>query len=186
MAEVPSTVNELILAYYRLEHTDNRLEKLSILENLLELYKSTIYRQVMFAEFEMLTHSLSESGEILTADLLCEKYYELNKKYFGDEVVLDEEIAREWMRIPHFYYNFYVYKYAVGLTAASHIVKRIRNHEEGALDSYFAFLKLGTTKNPIDSLKVAGVDMTGTDVFDSAVAMFSELIDEFEKLWKEE
>lgn len=186
VAEVPSTVNELILAYYRLEHSKNRLEKLSILENLLELYKSTIYRQVMFAEFEMITHSLSESGEILTADLLCEKYYELNKKYFGGEVVLDEEIASEWMRIPHFYYNFYVYKYAVGLTAASHIVKRIRNHEEGALDSYFAFLKLGTTKNPIDSLKVAGVDMTGTDVFDSAVAMFSELIDEFEKLWKEE
>ena len=185
VAEVPSTVNELILAYYRLEHTDNRLEKLSILENLLELYKSTIYRQVMFAEFEQLTHSLSESGEILTADLLCDEYYKLNQKYFGGEVVLDEEIAREWMRIPHFYYNFYVYKYAVGLTAASHIVKRIRNHEEGALESYFAFLKLGTTKNPIDSLKVAGVDMTGTDVFDSAVAMFSELIDEFETLWKE-
>lgn len=186
VAEVPSTVNELILAYYRLEHSENRLEKLSILENLLELYKSTIYRQVMFAEFEMITHSLSESGEILTADLLCDEYYKLNEKYFGGEVVLDEEIAREWMRIPHFYYNFYVYKYAVGLTAASHIVKRIRNHEEGALDSYFAFLKLGRTKNPIDSLKVAGVDMTGTDVFDSAVAMFSELIDEFEKLWKGE
>lgn len=185
VAEVPSTVNELLLAYYRLEHTDNREEKLSILGSLLELYKGTIYRQMMFAEFDQLTHALSEEGEVLTADLLCEKYYALNEKYFGGEVILDEEIACEWMRVPHFYYNFYVYKYAVGLTAASHIVRRIRNHEPGALESYFEFLKLGTTKDPIESLKVAGVDMTKTDVFDSAVAMFSELIDEFEKLCEE-
>lgn len=184
VAEVPSTVNELLLAYYRLEHTESREEKLAILGNLLELYKATIYRQIMFAEFDQLTHALSESGEILTADLLCEKYYALNEKYFGGEVVLDEQIACEWMRVPHFYYNFYVYKYAIGLTAASHIVKRIRNQEPGALEAYFDFLKLGSTKNPIDSLKVAGVDMTKTDVFDSAVAMFSELIDEFEQLYE--
>ena len=91
----------------------------------------------------------------------------------------------EWMRVPHFYYNFYVYKYAVGLTAASHIVKRIRNHEPGALEDYFAFLKLGTKKNPIESLKIAGVDMTKTDAFDSAVEMFSQLLDQFETLWDE-
>ena len=185
VAEVPSTVNELVLAYHRLETSDDRDEKLGILGNLLDLYKSTIYRQIMFAEFEQETHALSEAGEVLTADLLCEKYFALNEKYFGGEVVLDEEIAREWMRVPHFYYNFYVYKYAIGLTAASHIVKRIRAGEPGALESYFAFLKLGSTKNPIESLKVAGVDMTKTDVFDSAVAMFDELITEYERLYEE-
>ena len=185
VAEVPSTVNELVLAYYRLEHSQSREEKLSILNHLLELYKGTIYRQIMFAEFEKITHALSEQGEILTPELLCEKYYALNEKYFGGEVALDKEIAMEWMRVPHFYYNFYVYKYAVGLTSASHIVKRIRNHEPGALEDYFAFLKLGSKKNPIDSLKVAGVDMTKTDAFDSAVEMFSQLLDEFEKLYDE-
>ncbi len=185
VAEVPSTVNELVLAYYRLEHAENREEKLSILNHLLELYKATIYRQIMFAEFEKLTHELSEKGEILTAELLCKNYYKLNQKYFGDEVVLDEEICMEWMRVPHFYYNFYVYKYAVGLTAASHIVKRTRNHEPNALEDYFAFLRLGTKKNPIESLKVAGVDMTKTDAFDSAVEIFGQLLDEFEKLWNE-
>lgn len=186
VAEVPSTVNELVLAYHRLEHSDDREEKLGILGNLLELYKSTIYRQIMFAEFEMQTHALSEAGEVLTADLLCKTYYALNQKYFGGEVILDEEIASEWMRVPHFYYNFYVYKYAIGLTAASHIVKRIRGGEPGALDSYFAFLRLGSTKDPIESLKVAGVDMTGTEVFDSAVQMFDELISEFERLYEGE
>ncbi len=185
VAEVPSTVNELLLAYYKLEHTDSREEKLAILGNLLELYKATIFRQVMFAEFEQMTHALSEQGEVLTADLLCEKYYALNEKYFGGEVILDEQITCEWMRVPHFYYNFYVYKYAVGLAAASHIVKRIRAGEPGALDAYLAFLKLGSTKDPIESLRVAGVDMTGTEVFDSAVSMFSELLDEFETLSNE-
>ncbi|MDE6657186.1 MAG: oligoendopeptidase F, partial [Oscillospiraceae bacterium] len=169
VAEVPSTVNELVLAYYKLEHSENREEKLSVLNHLLELYKGTIYRQIMFAEFEKITHELSEQGEILTADLLNQKYYALNQKYFGNEVILDEEIALEWARIPHFYYNFYVYKYAIGLTAASHIVKRIRNHEPNALEDYFAFLKTGSKKNPIESLKIAGVDMTKTDAFDSAV-----------------
>ncbi|MDE6088932.1 MAG: oligoendopeptidase F, partial [Oscillospiraceae bacterium] len=185
VAEVPSTVNELLLAYYKLEHSQSREEKLSVLNHLMELYKGTIYRQIMFAEFEKITHELAEQGEILTADLLNQKYYALNQKYFGGEVILDPEIAFEWMRIPHMYYNFYVYKYAIGLTAASHIVKRIRNHEPGALEDYFAFLKTGTTKNPVESLKIAGVDMTGTDVFDSTITMFSEVIREFEKIYSE-
>ena len=183
VAEVPSTVNELVLAYYKLEHSENREEKLAVLNHLLELYKGTIYRQIMFAEFEKITHELSEQGEILTADLLNQKYYALNQKYFGNEVILDKEIALEWTRIPHFYYNFYVYKYAIGLTAASHIVKRIRNHEPNALEDYFAFLKIGSKKNPIESLKIAGVDMTKTDAFDSAVEIFNSLIDEFEKIY---
>ena len=186
VAEVPSTVNELVLAYHRLESTDDRKEKLGILSGMLELYKGTIYRQIMFAEFEQMTHALSESGEVLTADLLCERYYALCEKYFGGEVILDKEIADEWMRIPHFYYNFYVYKYAVGLSAASHIVRRIRAGEPDALESYFRFLKLGSTKDPIESLKTAGVDMTKTDAFDSAVTMFNELISEFEQLYDEE
>ncbi|MDE5737512.1 MAG: oligoendopeptidase F family protein, partial [Oscillospiraceae bacterium] len=183
VAEVPSTVNELVLAYYKLEHSESKEEKLAVLNHLMELYKGTIYRQIMFAEFEKITHELSEQGEILTADLLNEKYYALNQKYFGNEVILDKEIALEWARIPHFYYNFYVYKYAIGLTAASHIVKRIRNHEPNALEDYFAFLKTGSKKNPVESLKIAGVDMTKTDAFDSAVEIFSELIDEFEKIY---
>ncbi len=182
VAEVPSTVNELLLAYHKLEHTTDRAERLSILGGLLELYKGTIFRQVMFAEFEDEMHTLSENGEILTADLLCEKYYALNQKYFGNEVVLDKQIASEWMRIPHFYYGFYVYKYAIGLTAASHIVRRLRAHGPGALDAYLRFLKLGSTQTPIASLKIAGVDMTGTEAFDSAVKTFGELIDEFEAL----
>ena len=185
VAEVPSTVNELVLAYYRLEHTENKLEKLSILNSLLELYKATIYRQIMFAEFEKTTHELSEKGEVLTAELLNKKYYEINEKYFGGEIILDKEISYEWMRIPHFYYNFYVYKYAIGLTGASKIVKRIRAKEPHALEDYFEFLKIGNKKNPIESLKVAGVDFTNTNVFDSAIQIFDELIDEFEKLYKE-
>ncbi|MBD5143501.1 MAG: oligoendopeptidase F [Ruminococcus sp.] len=185
VAEVPSTVNELVLAYYKLEHSESKEEKLAVLNHLMELYKGTIYRQIMFAEFEKITHELSEQGEILTADLLNEKYYALNQKYFGNEVILDKEIALEWARIPHFYYNFYVYKYAIGLTAASHIVKRIRNHEPNALEDYFAFLKTGSKKNPVESLKIAGVDMTKTDAFDSAVEIFSELIDEFEKIYQD-
>lgn len=185
VAEVPSTVNELVLAYYRLEHSESREEKLAILNHLLELYKGTIYRQIMFAEFEKITHELSEKGETLTAELLRKEYYALNEKYFGGEIVLDEEIALEWARVPHFYYNFYVYKYAIGLTAASHIVKRIRNHEPNALEDYFAFLKLGTKKNPVESLKVAGVDMTKTEAFDSAVELFSQILDDFEKLYNE-
>ncbi|MBR7039886.1 MAG: oligoendopeptidase F family protein, partial [Oscillospiraceae bacterium] len=186
VAEVPSTVNELVLAYHRLEHTDDKDEQRAILGHLLDLYKATIYRQIMFAAFEQRTHALSEAGEVLTAELLCKEYYALNEKYFGGEVVLDEEIACEWMRVPHFYYNFYVYKYAIGLTAASHIVRRIRSGEPGAREAYFDFLRLGNTKDPIESLKVAGVDMTRTEVFDSAVAMFDELIDRFEALLEED
>ena len=184
VAEVPSTVNELILAYYRLEHSNDDLEKLNILNSLLELYKSTIYRQIMFAEFEKITTELVEQNQVLTADLLTEKYYELNKKYFGDTIILDKEIAYEWMRIPHFYYDFYVYKYAIGLAAASHIVKEIRNGNKEALDKYFDFLKLGGSKNPIDSLKVAGVDLTNTKVFDDAAYMFDDLINQFSTLYK--
>lgn len=183
VAEVPSTVNELILAYYQLEHTDDRERKLSILNNLMELFKGTIYRQAMFAEFEKKTHELSEQGEVLTEEVISREYYRVNEKYFGGEVVLDKEIAYEWMRVPHFYYNFYVYKYAVGLASACYIVDRIRRGDEGALDDYFAFLKLGSTKDPIESLKVAGVDITQPEVFQNAAKTFGHIIDMFEELY---
>lgn len=183
VAEVPSTVNELLLSYYRLEHAQSKDETLSILNSLMELFKSTIYRQAMFAEFEAKTHEFAEQGEVLTKELLCKTYYEINEKYFGGEIVLDEEIACEWMRIPHFYYHFYVYKYAVGLSAAAHIVKRIRSGEAGAVEDYMHFLKLGETKNPIESLKIAGVDITKTDVFHSAADLFDDIITRFEEAY---
>ena len=126
---------------------------------------------------------MSEDDEVLTADRLCEEYYKLNKKYFGDNVVVDEEIQYEWERIPHFYYNFYVYKYATGLSCACKIVDDILSGKENAVENYIEFLKCGRTKNPIDSLKVAGVDITKKEVVDSAIKMFSDVIEEFSDLY---
>lgn len=185
VAEVASTVNELLLAKYLLKNTSNKKEKLIILNNLLDLFKATIYRQTMFAEFEKNIYDKHEKGEILTAELLCNDYYELNKKYFGNSVVVDEEIKYEWERIPHFYYNFYVYKYATGLSAACYIVNAILSGSKDALDNYLKFLKLGGSMDPLDELKVAGVDMSKPDVILSAINMFDEILDEFEQLYNE-
>lgn len=179
VAEVASTVNELLLAKYMIKNSSSKEEKLYIINKLLELFRATIFRQTMFAEFERDIYNLTESDEVLTADLLCNKYYELNKKYFGDDVVVDKEIMYEWERIPHFYYNFYVYKYATGLSCACKIVSDILSNKKGAVSSYIEFLKCGRTKNPIDSLKLANVDITKKDVVNSAIKMFSDLIDEF-------
>lgn len=181
VAEVASTVNELLLAKYLLNNSKDKKEKLFILDNLMNLYKSTIYRQTMFAEFEQMIYRDSEADVPLTSDYLSSKYYDLNKKYFGDDVVVDEDIRYEWERIPHFYYNFYVYKYATGLSAASKIVKDILDGKENAVSNYISFLKTGSTKNPIDSLKVAGVDLTKKEVIDDAIMMFDEIIEEFKK-----
>ena len=156
----------------------------AILNNLMELYKSTIYRQVMFAEFERDMHAKKENGEVLTADLLCREYYELNKKFFGDNVVLDDLIKYEWERIPHFYYDFYVYKYAIGLSSACHIVNNILNHRENALENYLKFLSLGGSDYPANELLVAGVDVTKSDFIISAIDMFEKVIEEFYTLVK--
>ena len=185
VAEVASTVNELLLAKYLLKTTTEKEEKLFILDNLMNLFKGTIYRQTMFAEFERDIYQDAEQDIPLTADYLSNKYYQLNEKYFGRTVMVDEEIKYEWARIPHFYYTFYVYKYATGLSAACHIVNDILSGKENAVLNYKNFLKCGTTKNPIDSLKLAGVDLNNPEVIESALKIFDETIEEFKTLYKE-
>ena len=181
VAEVASTVNELLLVHYLINNSSVKEEKLFLINELLELYKATIYRQVMFAEFERDMHKSLESGEILTNDYLSENYYNLVKKYFGKDVVCDEEIKNEWMRIPHFYYNFYVYKYAIGLSCATKIVNGILNKEEGALEKYLAFLKTGGSMYPSEELMVAGVDIYDENVYKEAINSFDKYIDLFKE-----
>ena len=180
VAEVASTVNELLLSYYMLEHSKCKKEKLSILNRLMELYKATIYRQTMFAEFEKIISDKCDNEEVLTANKLSTIYYDLNKFYFGPDVIVDDEIRYEWERIPHFYYNFYVYKYATGLSAATSIVKRILANDDGAIASYIAFLKCGSSKSPLDSLKVAGVDLSDPQVIQDALDEFKKIIDMYD------
>ena len=179
VAEVASLVNELLLANYMLNNSNDKNEKLNIINHILELYKSTLFRQTMFAEFEKITHEKREEGVILTSDYLSNIYYDLVKKYFGENVVCDELIKYEWARIPHFYYNFYVYKYATGISAASYIVDGILNNRQGALENYFKFLKSGGSKYPIDELKLAGVDMNDKTVILSATKTFEKYLEEF-------
>ena len=185
VAEVASTTNEILLAKYLLKTSNNKEEKLFILDKLMNLFKATIYRQTMFAEFEQAIYKDAENDIPLTADYLSEKYYTLNQKYFGSDVVIEKEIQYEWARIPHFYYNFYVYKYATGLSAACHIANDILSGKENAVENYKSFLKCGSKKNPIDSLKLAGVDLTKKEVVESAINMFNDTIDEFKKLINE-
>ena len=182
VAEVASTVNELLLLRKKLRESDSRSEKLYILNQLMELYKATLYRQTMLAEFEREVHKLSEAGTPLTAKTVNSTYYEIVKKYFGDGVVCDEEISMEWMRIPHFYTCFYVYKYATSISAASAIVRRIESEGEAYVGQYIDFLKCGGSKSPIDSLLVAGIDMTDPSVVESAIATFGEAVAEFKAI----
>ena len=182
VAEVASTVNELLLSHYLLEHSNNKEEKMYILNNLMELYRATIYRQTMFAEFERDISSIIDKEEALTADKLSSIYYELNKFYFGNDVVVDDEIRYEWERIPHFYYNFYLYKYATGLSAATAIVKGILDGKDKAIDNYINFLKCGSRLSPIESLKVAGVDLTDSSVVDIALEEFKNILDMYRNM----
>ena len=182
VAEVASTVNELLLNFYMLEHSNDISEKKYILSEMMELFKSTIYRQTMFSEFEEFVYDNYEKGNTLTNQLLCDKYYELNKLYFGNDIIVNDEIRYEWERVPHFYYNFYVYQYATGLAAACYIVNRIRNNEENAITDYINFLKTGDSKDPVDALKVAGVDMLNPDVINKAIDMFNDIIDQYKEI----
>ena len=184
MAEVASTVNELLLAKYIINNSSDKNEKLFIINRMMELFRATIYRQTMFSEFERKISDKINHDEALTADVLSDIYYDLNNDYFGSDVVIDDEIRYEWERIPHFYYSFYVYKYATGLSAAASIVTRLL---DGSLNpnDYLAFLKCGKTKSPLDSLKVAGVDLTKKEVIEDAISMFSSLINDFEKIYFE-
>lgn len=183
VAEVASTVNELLLANYMLKNSKNKDEKLAIINHILDLYKATLYRQTMFAEFERETHKLREKGEVLTSDLLSNMYYDLVKKYFGPNVLCDDLIRYEWARIPHFYYNFYVYKYATGISAASYIVDGILNNKEGALENYIKFLKSGGSMYPLDELKIAGVDLNSKSVILSAIKTFEKYLKEFKDIY---
>lgn len=182
VAEVASTVNEMLLNYYMLEHASDNKEKRAILSDMMDLFKSTIYRQTMFSEFEDFIFNEFENGNVLTNELLSNKYYELNKLYFGDDVIINDDIKYEWERIPHLYYDFYVYQYATGLSAACFIVKRILNHEENAVSDYLKFLSTGDSMDPIEELKVAGVDMEDEKVINGAIDMFQEIINEYRSL----
>jgi len=184
VAEVASTVNELLLAKYVIKNSNNKNEKLFILNRMMELFRATIYRQTMFAEFEKNIYDMIENSKPVTADILSDEYYRLNKIYFGDNVVVDECVRYEWERIPHFYYNFYVYKYATGLSAACYIVSSLLDGKISA-DDYISFLKCGKSKSPLDSLKVAGVDLSDKSVISSAIDMFNDTIKEFNDLYFE-
>lgn len=183
VAEVASTVNELLLANYMLKNSKNKDEKLAIINHILDLYKATLYRQTMFAEFERETHKLREKGEVLTSDLLSNMYYDLVKKYFGPNVLCDDLIRYEWARIPHFYYNFYVYKYATGISAASYIVDGILNNKEDALENYMKFLKTGGSMYPLDELKIAGVNLNSKSVILSAIKTFEKYLKKFKDIY---
>ena len=182
LAEIASTVNELLLSYYMEHHASTTEEKLAILNERLDTFKGTIYRQTMFAEFELYMHDAVDKGEVLTAEKLCDKYYELNKLYFGDDVVVDNEIRYEWLRIPHFYRPFYVYQYATGLSIASYIAKNILEEKEGFRDKYLEFLSSGGKDDPLEILKIIDVDLTDTKVFEESLTMFKETVNTFEHL----
>ncbi|MBQ4530674.1 MAG: oligoendopeptidase F [Lachnospiraceae bacterium] len=185
VAEVASTVNESLLIQYLISQAKDAKEKAYLLNHFLEQFRGTLYRQTMFAEFEKRTHEMVENSEALTAEKLCEIYYDLNKQYFGENIHIDEEIAMEWARIPHFYTAFYVYQYATGFSAAIAISKAILAGDEEVKEGYFKFLKSGSSMYPIDLLKLCKVDMTTTKPVEDALKVFEELLDEFMEVIKE-
>ncbi|WP_077325126.1 oligoendopeptidase F [Virgibacillus siamensis] len=182
VAEVASTCNEALLNDYMLENVENEKQKLYLLNHFLEGFRGTVFRQTMFAEFEHDIHKRMQNGEALSAERLTDIYYDLNKKYFGDDVVSDKEIGLEWARIPHFYMNYYVYQYATGYSAATALASRILSGEEGAVDRYLNFLKSGNSDYPIEVLKKAGVDMTSKEPILAALDVFEEKLNEMEQL----
>ncbi|MCQ2011647.1 oligoendopeptidase F [Sporolactobacillus sp. STSJ-5] len=182
VAEVASTCNEALLNHYLLKNTDDKKRKLYLLNNQLEGFKGTVFRQTMFAEFEHIIHEKARAGEALTADLLTETYYNLNKTYFGTDIVVDEKIGLEWARIPHFYYNYYVYQYATGFSAASALSSQILQEGAPAVERYKNYLKSGSSDSPIEVLKKAGVDMTDPKPVQQAMDVFAKVLDETEHL----
>lgn len=185
LAEIASTVNETILNDYLYKNAETDEEKIYYLLEFLELVRATIYRQVMFAEFEMLMHDKYQNNIPITEEELSSTYYDLNKLYYGDNIVNDDLIRYEWSRIPHFYTPFYVYKYATGLSSALSIATRIINGDMKTRDDYLEFLKSGGSDYPLNILKKVGVDMTSSKPIEEALSMFSEKLDELEKLINE-
>ena len=181
-AEVASTTNEAMLIHYLIDNENDKKKKLFLINQELEQIRTTVFRQLMFAEFELYTHDALFKGEALTASDYNEKWIELNKKYFGPDMIVDEAIGSEWSRIPHFYSDYYVYQYATGYAAASAFANSILNKEENAVPKYINnFLKMGGSKYPIDILKGAGVDMTTSKPLEATIKRFNELLDMIEK-----
>ena len=185
VAEVASTCNEALLMEHLLSKTNDKKERAYLINHFLEQFKGTLYRQTMFAEFELNIGRMIGEGQTLTADALCAEYKRLNEMYFGPDMVVDDEIAMEWARIPHFYYNYYVFQYATGYSAAIALSRRILREGESAVKDYIGFLSGGCSKSPIDLLKGAGVDMASPDPVNQALQLFGELLDEMEKLTEE-
>lgn len=185
VAEVASTCNESLLIHDLLKKTEDKETKAYLINHFLEQFKGTLYRQTMFAEFEKITHGMVEKGETLTSDVLCKIYYDLNKQYFGPEMVSDEEIALEWARIPHFYNPFYVYQYATGISAAIALSRKIMKEGAKGVEDYMKFLTGGGSKDPIELLKLAGVDMNEKKPIEEALELFRELLDQMEALTAE-
>ncbi len=182
VAEVASTCNEVLLMRHLLSKTTDKKERMYLINHFLDQFKGTVYRQTMFAEFELEMGRMAEKGDTLTAEALSQKYWELNKLYFGPDMISDEGISLEWARIPHFFYNYYVFQYATGFSAAVAIANRILAEGEPAVRDYKKFLSGGGSADPISLLKLAGVDMSSPAPINSALELFGELIEELEKL----
>ena len=182
VAEVASTCNESLLMQYLLKESKDKKEKAYLLNHFIDQFKGTLFRQTMFAEFEKITHEMYAKGESLTAERLCAVYMDLNRKYFGEEMVSDPQIALEWARIPHFYTEFYVYQYATGFSCAIALSKRILEMGEAGVVDYMKFLKGGCSKDPIELLKMAGVDISTPKPVEDALQLFEELVSELEEL----
>ena len=180
-AEVASTTNEALLIHYEIEKEKDKKKKLYLINQELEQIRTTVFRQLMFAEFELYTHEALNEGEALTASDFNKKWHELNVKYFGPDMIVDEEIDIEWARIPHFYSDYYVYQYATGYAAATAFANSILDGKEGAVEKYKGFLKRGGSLYPIDILKEAGVDMTTPKPIEATIKRFNELLDMMEE-----
>lgn len=182
VAEVASTVNEILLADYQINHEQDKKKKAELLYELLEMIRATFFRQAMFAEFEKIVHEKIENGEMLSSEDLNDIYYKLNQKYFGPDVEIDEQIKYEWARIPHFYSDFYVYKYATGVSAAIAIATKILNKEPGFVEKYIEMLKQGCSKKSIDLLKMVDVDLESKDTYKGTIDFYNEKIKELKEL----
>lgn len=182
LAEIASTVNEVLLLKHLYNKSEDKQLKKSLLNYYMDMFRATLFRQTQFAEFEQIAHAKAEAGEALTKESLNEAYYQLNKDYYGDGIVHDEQIAYEWARIPHFYSSFYVYKYATGIISAISIVKRILTEGEPAVQDYFTFLSSGGCTDPVSILKKAGVDLTTKAPFEAAMKEFADTLHEFKTL----
>lgn len=182
VAEVASTCNEALLIHHLINNANSQEEKAYLINHFLEQFRTTLFRQTMFAAFEKQIHDMAENGMPLNQEILCEQYYQLNQKYFGEDIVVDKDIELEWARIPHFYTPFYVYQYATGFSAAIALSKKILEEGESAVEDYKRFLKGGSSDYPIELLKLAGVDMGTKEPVEAAMRVFESLLDELEEI----